>query len=136
MCATIIVTLKKAGLEDCAICHITGHKNTKSLGSYCGPIGEEKRGVASAVHSASDQTACSSSLTLSQDGKSAGQPNCLETTSVGQLGGEMSETTINSEAGMANFAFKSTNAVLKNMTFNFGNPVTVKRKSFWRLKKC
>ena len=29
--ATSIVTLKKAGLEDHAICHITGHKNTNNL---------------------------------------------------------------------------------------------------------
>ena len=49
MRATSICALKKAGFEDRVVCELTGHKNPKSLESYCRTTEEEKRSMASAL---------------------------------------------------------------------------------------
>ena len=47
MRATSIYALKRAGFEDRVVCELTGHKNPKSLESYCRATEEEKRSMAS-----------------------------------------------------------------------------------------
>ena len=51
--ATSIVLLKSAGFDDRSICYLTGHKNTQSLNSNCGPTEEEMRSLSSALDSCS-----------------------------------------------------------------------------------
>ena len=115
MRATSVTILKSAEFEDRAVCHVTGHKNPKSLDSYCRPTEGEKCALAQVLDG--------------QNATPAKSPNCAVIVQ-GWQSSTSSETreesNVRMQAGATSFSFPNT--VFNGVTFNFGNSQALQQK--------
>ena len=116
--ATAITMLKKAGVDDRAVCRVTGHKNVKSLDSYNKPSDSEQRMMAKVIDGAASTTSADAASPAIAD---AASPAIADAASPAVAANEQQQVDVVTCSSQASGKESEQGAAMPSFTFNGSN---------------
>jgi len=129
--STAITMLKKAGVDDRAVCRVTGHKNIKSLDSYNKPSDFEQRRMAKAIDGATSSSSLAVPASVAVPAIVADTDNEEVVACSSQASCEESEEG----AAMRMPSFSFNRSTFNNMTINLQGVYRQKKRLSMKLTK-